>query len=522
MDKIKELFEKIKDGWKALEKNKKIALTIIVVGILLFVSIYTMISKKADYVTLYSDLTLEDAGKIVEDLDSKQIKYKLENGGTTILVDSKNIDRYRLDLAMDGNLPSETKGYEIFDDMGMMVTDDDRKIMLQRALEGELERSITSLDAIKRAKVHLVMSEKSIFETEEKDASASVILDIKPNYSLSEEALKGIGSLVSGAVENLPLENIQIVDSKGNLLSNMLADGSDNNSLNLLDKHQQIKADYEKKLEDNVLKLLAPVLGRNKVKVAINVDLDFDSKENETTRYSDPQPRSEQVEATGSDIETQQDDGLIGNTASNVINEVNGEDASYSHTRNNELTTEKTHTVSAPGKLLKVTASIVYDGNLSQQKIAEIENLVGTAIGYDFERDDLINVVGMEFDSDEKERLEGDLDEFNKSQGFLGLLEENKKYLLIGGLALVTLILLIVIVRKILGRDREDDLELDFENFDSKISEDTNIMEEVSREKPEETVIDISIDINESKANEYAEENPDLVADLIKVWMKED
>lgn len=516
MDKMKELMEKVKNGWNELDKRKKTAMIIILVGILLFVSIYTIISKRVNYVALYKDLTLEDAGKIVEDLDGKQMKYKLEDGGTTILVDSKDIDKYRIELAMDGNLPSDSSGYELFDDVGMMVTDDDRKIMYQRALEGELERSISSLDAIKRSKVHLVMSQKSIFEKDEKEASASVILDVKPNAKLSDDALLGIGSLVSGAVDNLPIGNIKIIDSRGNLLSTALDNLDGEGSMGMLSKHNQVKGDYERELEKNVLNILYPILGRNKVKVVVNADLDFDSTESEVVKYSDPVPRSEQLNVSGTDLETQEDDGSIGYNASNVINEVKGDNATYNRTINNELTTEKSNTITAPGKVKKVTASVVYDGTLSKKRIAEIEDLVGTAIGYDYDRDDLINVIGMEFDADEKKRLESELEDFNKSEaGIKGFVKDNK-WIFIGLLGLITIIIIILIVRKILKK--EDEEEFDFKKFDIKreASVDTT-----KRESKEEKDIDMNIDVNEENVKEYTEKYPDLAADLIKAWMKD-
>ena len=517
MDKIKEIIEKVKNGWNELNKKKKIAMIVIIVGILLFVSVYTILSKKVDYVTLYRDLDLEDAGKIVQDLDSKQMKYKLENGGTSILIDSKDMDRYRLELAIDGNLPSDSVGFELFDDMGMMVTDDDRKIMYQRALEGELERSISSLDAIKKAKVHLVMSQKSIFETEEREASASVILDIKPNAKLEEDSLRGIGSMVSGAVDNLPLNNIKIIDSKGNLLSMALEDSDTGNALNMLNKHHKIKADYEKELEANVMRLLGPVLGTDKVKVVINTELDFDSTESETTKYSNPVPRSEQLNVNGKDIETNEA-GNIGNTSSNVINEVGGDNATYNRTINNELTTEKSNTISAPGKIEKITASIVYDGTLSRKKVAEIEDLVGTAIGYDFDREDLINVVGIEFDQAEKDKLEEQLEDFNSEDGVLAFVKENK-FIFIGLLGLLTILLLIFGVRKIFRKEEEE--EFDFEGYDSREDILSNV-DKVRDETEKSTEVELISAEDEIAAKEYAEEHPDLAAELIKVWMKDD
>ena len=514
MDKMKEMTGKVKNGWNQLDRKKQIAMIVVIASVLLFVSIYTIVSKKVDYVVLYKDLSLEDAGKIVEDLDSKQIKYKLGDGGTTIFIDSKNMDKYRLELATDGNLPSDSAGFELFDDMGMMLTDDDRKIMYQRALEGELERSISSLDAIKKAKVHLVMSQKSIFEVEEKEASASVILDIKPNKRMSTDSLRGIASLVSGAVENLPLGNIKIVDSNGNLLSSVLDDYDENNSLGMLSKYQDIRLAYERQLERNVIKILTPLLGMDKFSVVVNADLDFDSTESEIVIYSDPVTRSEQLNVTGNDLETHPDDGVLGSTASNVIKEVKGEDASYSRTINNELTTEKSTIVTAPGKVNKLTASVVYDGNLSARNKSEIEELVGSAIGYDLNRNDSVNIMAMKFDKDGNEIVKDQVADTSKTEKVVNLIKNNKPWAIAIG-AVLALLIIILIIKARIRRAEEEEMALEED------LEDEESGEPLKNEVKTVEELEMAIDVTEETVKDYTEKHPDLAADMIKVWMKD-
>ncbi len=222
-------------------------------------------------------------------------------------------------------MPEKSSGFEIFDNIGLMVTDDDRKIMYQRALTGELQRSIMSLDAVNSAKVHLVMSEKSIFETQEKEASASVILDLNPNHKISDSMIKGIAALISGAVDNLPDENIQIIDSKGNLLSRVLQEDDSLNSIDIVTKYQSIKEEFEHKIESNLKGLLEDVFGKDKIRVSVNADLDFDAEETTTITYRDPVIRSEQISASGENINNQFEGGNIGDNPSVVIDEVTGE-----------------------------------------------------------------------------------------------------------------------------------------------------------------------------------------------------
>src|SRR5690554_2032081 len=119
MEKVKNISEKAKGGWDKLDSKKKIALIVLVLGIILIAIFATYYSNKIEYATLFTNLELDDSGKIANDLDSKNIKYKLENNGRDILVDEKILDEYRIQLAMDGMMPQKSTGFEIFDDMGL-------------------------------------------------------------------------------------------------------------------------------------------------------------------------------------------------------------------------------------------------------------------------------------------------------------------------------------------------------------------------------------------------------------------
>ena len=517
MENVRDITTKARSSWDNLDKKKKTRMTLVLIALILFLVIYSLTIGKSKYVVLFSDLDLQDAGNIVSDLDNKKIKYKLEDNGKTILIDQNKIDKYRIELAMEGKMPESSSGFEIFDDIGLMVTDEDRKIMYQRALEGELQRSIMSLDSVKSAKVHLVMSEKSIFESEMKDASASVILDIKDGYKISEGMIKGIAALVTGAVDNLPEENIQIIDSKGNLLSADLLE--ETSSVNILSKNQAIKDEFEKKLENNLNRLLGDVFGREKIRVVVNADLDFDAEESTIIKYSDPKIRSEQLNISGNNIDVIPEDSLIGDNSSSVVGKVAGDGSTYNRTVNNELDTETTTVIKAPGKVNKLTTSVVYDGVLSDLKAQQIETMVATAIGYDYDRDDLISVVGIEF---ENNILKGQ--DNNKDQKELSFLEEYKNVALVIVASALALAIIITTVKVILNR-RKDKKSLE----DTLIEEKEMLeREELERQAQEaaakKRLDDLSVEDSleeDRKAKTYAKENPELAADLIRAWLKD-
>lgn len=512
MEKVKGITEKAKGGWNKLDSKKKNTMVIIVVGIILIAILATYYSNKIEYKALFTNLELDDSGRIANDLESKNIKYKLENNGRDILVDQEIMDEYRIQLAMEGMMPQNSTGFEIFDDIGLMVTDEDRKIMYERALTGELQRSIMSLEAINNAKVHLTIPEKTIFDDEVGTPSASIVLDVKEYESVTDNMILGIGSLVSGAVDNLEMEDIKIIDSRGNLLSASLQNNNDINSLTMMEQYTGLKESFESKIESKILDLLGSAYGWDKVKVSVYADLDFDAEESTTISYSDPVPRSEQIEASGGNIDVQQvTGGNLDDNISNVI-ESEGDDTSHlNRTINNELTTETTNTIKAPGEVERINTSVIYDGNLSGNDIEKIENIVAAATGYDGGRGDIINVESIVFDRPDQDGLD---DGIASGLNIGELVRDNRTWIL-RGLGILAIITLIVLIIRSQRKKRREELE-----FQRELEMETapNIGQKVDTTIEE---LEVKSDPNEINAQKYAKENPDMAADLIKAWLKD-
>lgn len=516
MEKMTEILDGAKGGWNKIDKRKKVALVTLFLVVILFVSLYTFNSNKVNFVTLFRDLEFQDAGNIVSDLEEKKINYKLANNGRDILVDENIIDKYRLQLAMDGMMPENSSGFEIFDNIGLMVTEEDRKIMYQRALTGELQRSIMSIDGVNAAKVHLMMPVKSIFESEERQASASVIIDLKPNKKITSDTVKGIAALIGGAVDSLPEENIQIIDSKGNLLSSVLQKDGELNTMDILGKYQEAQDAFQKKIEANLKSLLGSAFGMDKIMVSVYADLDFDSEESTMITYDNDNPaiRSEQVNSNGPNVSASQNQaGNINDNISSVVGVVVGDGSSYSRTTNNELSTETKTTIKAPGKVNRLTTSVIYDGNLSADRVEKIHNIIATATGYDSERGDLINVEGLEFDRSWQEQLEKDLDigsEIESDSGFLG---KYSKVIVISLLSILGLFVLIAIIKSILSKkDKKSS------GFEGQVVGEVNINKII---EDLDTEIEVKHDTQKIKAQKYAKDNPEMATDLIKAWLKD-
>ncbi len=521
MEMTKSITQKIKGGWEKIDQGKRKALVLAISAITLLVVLFSVYSNQVTYAALFTGLEIQDAAAIAADLDTRgNIRYKLENGGSDIYVDEKFVDKYRLDLAMNGMMPENSTGYEIFDDMGMMVTDEDRKIMYQRALEGELQRSVMSLTEIDSARVHLVMSEDSIFDTERREASASVILNMKTGAKLSADSVRGIIALITGAVDNLPEAKVRVIDAKGNLLSLGLASGTEASGIGLMDKQREIKKNFEMEIENNILSLLGPAFGPEKIKIAVYADLDFDAQEQTVISYENPVVRSEQVSVTGTELNVDDITGTpVGDNAQNVLDGDEDSPGSYDGTVNYELTESRVNTVRAPGKVTKLSTSVLFDGNLTEAQLLAIRNLVSTATGYDLNRGDIISVEGVVFDKSYQEEIDKKLeeqrllDEANRT-----FMEKYGDYIYLGLFALLGLIAVISIMKVLFGKKKRKNEEEEFTMLPQAVEpvgETVDIIDEVYQK------FEVRENQKEKQIKEYAEEHPEIAADLIKAWMKE-
>ena len=259
---LAEIWNRIKTSWSNLGRNKKIAIIVVLCSVFIAVLVFALTSNKTEYVPMFTNLDIQDSSEIVATLEGMNFTdYKIEDNGSTILVPKQNVDRLRLDLAIEGVLPDSGEGFELFDESSYAMTDADREILYQRALQGELERSIQSLEEVEKARVHLALSQESIFVREKEPASASIILTLKDNKTLSPEQIRGIISLVSGAVKNLPEENVRIVDSNANLLSKgVLEDEDPFKSPGGTNKLMELEKQFENSIKNDLETMLEQVL----------------------------------------------------------------------------------------------------------------------------------------------------------------------------------------------------------------------------------------------------------------------
>ncbi|MBP3914470.1 flagellar basal-body MS-ring/collar protein FliF, partial [Clostridium sp.] len=396
MDKLIGIFQGIKERFMSLAKGVKIIISVMLIVVLASMIFLFVGSPNNGYKILFSNLESSDAQTILDKLVEQNISYKVS--GNSILVPENKVDELRLSLAAD--LSSGTQGYELMDTSSTFgMSDEEFQLKKMRMLQGELERTIKSFSQIEDVRVHITSPKESVFAENKEEGKAAVYIKLKSGKSLSEEQVLSIVSLVSGSAQGIPKENIEVIDQNMNLLSN-----NDSTSLNASDsvKQQQIlKKEFESELQKTVLSLLEPVFGKNKVSVAINADLDFDSvQKNEIIIDPNNVIISHEINKESTNSGT-------GNTSNspvdnNMGNTIDTEDSSEGYIKNNEIInyevgrTEST-VISAPGKITRLTASVLIDGDIDDKTRNSIEKAITTAIGLNKQRNDEVNVIGMSF-----------------------------------------------------------------------------------------------------------------------------
>ena len=365
---------------------------------------------------LYSGLAGRDATQITAKLDAMNVPYTLKDGGGTILVPADQVTKLRMDMAAQ-NLPSDGVGYEIFDKQDAFgTTAFVQNINKLRAMEGELARSIQTIDGIEAARVHLVIPERQLFSRDSTPPTASVVL--KTSAVLDRGEVNAIQHLVAAAVAGLQVSRVAIIDDRGNLLAG--GDGKDGTDATAAEDSQHT-ADYEDRMRKRIESIVASVVGPGHVRVQVAADMDY-SHESQTSESYDPDSKvvrsTQTIETSSSDKQPGSSNAASVSTAlpggqQGVSNSSGSNDSSS--TRDEETTNyEISKTVSTkdmPGGMVKrLSVAVVVDGTeqdgsggkqayvpRSKQEMAQIATLVKSAMGYDKARGDQVEVANMPF-----------------------------------------------------------------------------------------------------------------------------
>jgi flagellar M-ring protein FliF len=367
------------------------------------------------YEILYTDLSPEDAGAITSELKSQQIDYRLSGNGSVIELPSGKVQDARLDLAMKG-LPSKGGvGFELFDEHKLGTTDMEQKVKLQRAVTGELERTIMRFPEVSDARIHLTVPRETLFIEDQKDPTASVVLTLRPGTELDKPKLLGLVHLLTSAVDGLSPENVSIIDTEGGLLWS-----KDSQKPGLLNDDQlKQKRAFERDLAARINAMLERVLGPYKATTQVNVELDLkevitneDIYDPERTAVRSEQRIQERSQGPGRAYAGIPNATYELGTANRQNSGQGGNQEVYSRTEestNYEVTNIKRQTLASSGDLKKVTVAVLVDGfftlaedgsrvfnPLPAERLAQLREAIENTIGFNDARGDTVSVTSME------------------------------------------------------------------------------------------------------------------------------
>ncbi|MCB0358802.1 MAG: flagellar M-ring protein FliF [Bdellovibrionales bacterium] len=419
------IFGQLVSLYVKLPLAQKIAIPLLVAGSMFVIVFVSKWANEADYAVLYSGLEEGDAAAVVERLKDQRIGYRLRDEGRTIeITPPKLVHELRLEMAAAGIPQGGKVGFELFDETKLGQTGFVEKLKFVRALQGELERTIEAIDAVRDVRIHITSPKQSVFVKRDVLPTASVLVRLKAGMQLSKEQVMGIANLVANSVERLTPENVTIIDSKGAILNEHRDDedfgGADPAKL-------EFKRALESNLARNVETMLTEVLGPGRAVARVTADLDFGKYEREEEAY-DPGGQVVRSSRTVRETAGLTAQGGVPGVVSNLTNDpglltppdsaenTNGRSETVT---NYEVSRAVSRTVSETGTVKKLSVAVLVDGQyvetpaaapdpaqaeaqklyqpLSAEMMRKIENLVKQSVGYDPTRGDVVTVENIPF-----------------------------------------------------------------------------------------------------------------------------
>ncbi|BCS55828.1 flagellar basal-body MS-ring/collar protein FliF [Geobacter sp. SVR] len=377
------------------------------------------IANRTDYKPLFTNLSSEDAGEIVKKMKDTKTPYQITADGKGILVPADKVYELRLSLASEGLPQGGGIGFEIFDRKNFGMTEFVQKLNYQRALQGELSRTISQISGVEQARIHLVIPEKTLFKENEKPATASIVLKMKGNRSLRDSEVQGIVHLVSSSIEGMDPEHVTILDGRGKILSK--GNGTSDVTSKATTAMQETQRGYEKSTEERLQSLLDRIVGSGKSVARVSATFDFKQVERVEEKF-DPESiavRSEQrTEEKGASTTTnagvpgvQTNLGRAPGAASST-----GGGSKNDETLNYEVSRSTAKIIEPVGALSKISVAVLVDGKYevpaavkegatakpkyiprSPDELQKIEALVKSAVGFNAERGDQLTVQNVPF-----------------------------------------------------------------------------------------------------------------------------
>jgi flagellar M-ring protein FliF len=507
------------DRWNQLPRSRQFAL--IGIGAIAVVAIYMVFlnSTSPNLVVAYSGLAPEDSAAIADHLENEGIPYEIGAGGSTVSVPANQVAEVRIQLAQQ-NLPAGgTVGMELFDKTDFGATDFNNQVNYQRALEGELARSINTLDGVRGSRVHLVMPEEAIFVEDQEAASASVLLQLDRGAGLTQDQIRGITNLVVNSVQGLTQEHVTIIDETGRALYDGAAMSGDF-GFGGTSTQMELQRAYELSLQRDLEQTLAQVVGVGRSAVTVRAVLDFDEVTETETQFADAGqavPRSSvsvQETFNGNGLTVGGVPGTGANGADIAADDAATGNSQYTRTEttvNNEISSTTSVTNRAPGQVERLSVSVVLDESVTAAQETAITSAVAAAVAFDQVRGDTLSVTRIPFDASVRDALVAPA-----GDGLAEYLDYLK--LVIPFMAIIlAFVLVMLLLRSLSSR------QLALPAFaQPRVLSEPAYMPSLASASAPMPELEPGRDPHESRVLSLADQNPRAVADVVQTWMREE
>lgn len=544
--------ERIKSMLSSLRGSPKLLLVICGAAALSVIIALMFWAKEPDYRVLFSNISDEEGGAIVAQLSQLNVPYRIDTPGGVIMVPASQVHEVRMKLAQQGLPKGGGVGFELLDQEKFGVSQFTEQVNYQRALEGELARTIENLGPIQSARVHLATPKPSMFVREQKKPTASVTVNLLQGRTLDDSQVVAITHLISSAVTGLAAESVTIVDQRGNLLTQSGLRGLQTAHLKYTN---EIESDYQQRIQ----RILAPLVGDENIRAQVTAQIDFTEQEQTQEQYqpnSDPEKmaiRSRQASlaeqgnrrgASGvpgalsntppapatapitQPLNTPVDDKKEKTTGNNASRETPQPYNNRSdETTNFEVDRTLTHTKSSVGRIQRLSVAVVINhlpqgeegkaGPISEAELTRINALVKEAIGYNASRGDSVNILNSAFNG----VVEEPVPPFWEQDRFYALLMAIARYLVI---AIIAWVMWRKLVQPAWVRHQETTirrLEMEKEAREEEIAAKKRAAEKSNRDRAQQRV---DTELNGQQLRELAEQEPRVIALVIRQWMSKE
>ena len=418
MDKVRAFLKQLAEFWGTLSLVKRISLVVATAAVLIGVLSAAAMSGHVEYAYLFTDLSTEDAAAIAEKLKGMKVPYRIQAGGTALEVPEERVHQLRLELASAGLPRGGGVGFEIFDRSNLGETEFEQHINLRRALEGELSRSISTIDGVQSARVHLVLPENRLFTARKEQASASVVLKLRPSKEFGRREVAGIVHLVAAAVPGLSHDRVSVVSTEGVTLHRPVTDEGGGTGA---DGEDEQARDMANAMENHVRSLLERMVGPGNTDVRVHIDLSKASRERTEEHYEPTKTalRSEHKTEESTGAEGASVAGVPGAqtnlphtdpaTATAETAPAGGNVFRKTQTRNWEVDRVTEKTTMPAGGTDRLSVAVLVDGSYvmkggksvfvprTAEQIAQLDAIVKNAVGFDEKRGDSVRVEATQF-----------------------------------------------------------------------------------------------------------------------------